>query len=162
MEETTICRICLEPVFNFLCVDCLGNSASSWIDSVRPELLNEFKGFHRSLFKYISSDQNFEKCMKCKNTTDAVICPYCYEREVFWWMFTKDVKLSKIFARIFNFDFLGTGYLPASIKTRNLEPVVLMDKREKSDINICEGCEQASDDLRDENGIWLCESCREM
>lgn len=162
MEETVICRICLEPIFNFLCIDCLGNSVNSWLGSVKPKLLNEFTAFHKSLFKYISSDQNLEKCMKCNKTTDAVICPYCYEKEIFWWIFTKDVKLSKIFARIFNFDFLGTGYLPTSIKTRNLKPVILIDKRKNSDMNICESCGQASDYLRDENGIWICESCREM
>jgi len=159
-EETVICRMCLEPIFNFICVDCLGDTVHKWLDSVKPEFSTEFNSFHEKLLKYIRSEENLEKCVKCKRTIDAVMCPYCYEKEVFWWIFNKDIKLSKIFARLFNFDFLGTGYLP-NVKTRNLEPVVLIDSRKISDTNICESCGQVSDDLREENGVWLCESCRE-
>lgn len=158
--ETVICRMCLEPIFNFLCVDCLGNTVQKWLQSVKPEFSNEFSGFHRQMLKYAQSEENLEKCIKCRRTTDTVMCPYCYEKEVFWWIFNKDIKLSRVFVRLFNFDFLGTGYLP-TIKTRNVEPIVLTAKKDVSDINICEGCGQESDDLREENGVWLCESCRE-
>lgn len=160
MEETVICRICLEPIFNFLCIDCLGSSVGKWISSVKPKMKREFRKFHKSIINHISTDENQENCIKCKNTTDAVICPYCYEKEVFWWIFSKNPKLSQIFSKLFNFDFLGTGYLPAA-KIRNLEPVILVDKRNRSDMNFCENCGQASDDLREENGVWACESCRE-
>lgn len=160
MEETVICRMCLEPIFNFLCIDCLGKSVNKWISSAKPEMQRDFKNFHKSLFKYISTEENQEKCMRCRMTTDAVICPYCYEKEVFWWIFSKNPGLSQIFSRIFNFDFFGTGYLPTT-KLRDLEPVVLVDEANRSDMNLCENCGQASEDLRKENGIWLCESCRE-
>ncbi|HKZ45298.1 MAG TPA: hypothetical protein VJ343_01180 [archaeon] len=159
-EETVICRMCLEPIFNFICVDCLGDTVSNWLGSARPELSGEFQTFHKQLLKYIRSDNGSEKCIKCKTTNDAVMCPYCYQQEVFWWVFNKDINLSRTFARLFNFDFLGVGYLPR-VKTRNLEPVILVDRREASDINMCDSCDQTSDDLKEKDGSWLCESCRD-
>lgn len=161
MEETVICRLCLEPIFNFLCMNCLGKSFSNWIDMKSPRLKNEFQIFHNHLLKIFSSDQNQEFCIKCRHTVDTVMCPYCYAKEIFWWIFSKDVKLSNKFAKIFNFDFLGIGYLP-TIKTRNLEPIIIIDEKKKSDMNICENCGQTSDNLKEVNGNWLCESCREL
>lgn len=160
VEETVICKMCLEPINNFLCVNCLEETVHTWLDSVRPDFSKGFVDFHKNLMKFARSEDNSEKCVKCKNVTDEVICPYCYEKEVFWWIFGKDVNLSKIFAKLFNFDFLGPGYLP-HIRTRNLEPVTLAEKRESTDLNVCEGCDQESEGLREENGAWLCESCRD-
>lgn len=153
--------MCFEPISNLICINCLGEAVHSWLNSVKPELLKEFSTLHRQFIKYLSSDQNFIKCIKCKNIIDAVICPYCYEKEIFWLIFSKDAKLAKKFAKLFNFDFLGTGYLP-TIKTRNLEPIILIDKKLNPDMNFCESCGQASDNLKEENGSWLCETCREM
>jgi len=160
MEETVICRICLEPIFNFICINCLKKSFSSWLAAKNQKLINEFQVFHDNLLKIFSSDQNQEFCIKCKQMVDAVLCSYCYAKETFWWIFSKDVKLSNKFAKMFNFDFLGTGYMP-TIKTRNLEPIIIVNKKEKSDMNICENCGQASSDLREVNGSWLCETCQE-
>lgn len=161
MEETIICKMCLEPIFNFICIDCLKNSFSNWLATKNPKLIDEFQNFHNNLLRSFSSDENQEFCIKCKQTIDTVLCPYCYSKEVFWWIFSKDVKLSSEFSKIFNFDFLGTGYLP-TIKARNLEPILIIKGREKTDINICENCEQPSDNLKELNGEWLCESCREL
>jgi len=161
MEETVICKLCLEPIFNFICIDCLGGTVKRWLTLVKPKLLKGFSKFHEQLFNYFSSFENQERCMKCNNVIDTVICPYCYEKEVFWWLFPKDVKLSNMFAKLFNFDFFGPGYLP-TIKTRNLEPIVIVDKKNKSDLNICENCGQVSDNLKKENESWFCETCIEM
>jgi DNA-directed RNA polymerase subunit M/transcription elongation factor TFIIS len=160
VTETVICKMCLEPINNYLCVDCLKGTVHTWLDSVRPSLSKNFFSFHNNLMKFAQSEDNSETCVKCKKTTDEVICPYCYEKEVFWWLFASDIRLSGIFAKLFNFDFLGAGYLP-HIKTRELEPVMLSDRNGSSDLNVCESCGQESDDLKQENGDWLCESCRD-
>lgn len=161
MEETVICKMCLEPIFNFICINCLRDGVQNWLGSIKPSLLKEFSAFHQQILNHFSSNENQEKCMKCKKTIDTVLCPYCYEKEVFWLIFSKDVRLAKKFAKLFNFDFLGTGYLP-TVTTRNLEPIILVDKKRNSDMNICENCGQTSDDLKEENGAWLCETCREL
>jgi len=43
------------------------------------------------------------------------------------------------------------------IKMKSFEPEI----REKSTSGICDSCDNYSDDLKNVNGQWLCESCRE-
>lgn len=47
------------------------------------------------------------------------------------------------------------------ILTQNPLLSLLAKVRTKHDINICDCCEQASDDLVETDGKWLCEECRE-
>lgn len=160
MEETVICRMCLEPIHNFLCVNCLNKTVSTWLSSEKKELLKDYNEFHQTILNEFTSDDNQEKCIKCRNMTNTVLCPYCYVNEVFWWVFSKNTDLARKFVRLFNFDFLGTGYLPKP-KTRNLEPAIFVEEEEPTDIGICENCGNTSDNLRNVGGDWLCESCRE-
>jgi len=160
MEETVICKLCFEPITNFLCISCLNKTISTWLLSLNNNLLNDYEFFHLSLLDQFSSDENQEKCIKCRRITNTVLCPYCYVNEVFWWIFNKDINLAKKFVRLFNFDFLNMGYLPET-KTRNLKQIAIFDEEKTLESGICESCGQASVDLKEENGIWLCESCRE-
>jgi hypothetical protein len=160
-KETEICKICLEPIFNFICIDCQHATIKKWLSELATkELLDEFDKFHEKIKEEFSCTQNSMFCIKCKEIKEVAICPYCYAREVFWWLFEKDVLTAKKFAKVFNFDFLGVGYLP-TIRTRNLWPIIIVDERKSSDLNFCEECLQPSDDLRKVNGEWLCESCRD-
>jgi len=160
MEETTICRICFEPIINFLCTDCLSKTISRWLSSQDKQLLVEYQKFNSFLLNFFSSDEQ-EFCVKCKRKSNTILCPYCYTNEVFWWLFTKNINLAKKFAYLFNFDFLGTGFYPHA-KTRNLKPIIITEDQDNfNEIGICESCGQLSENLKKENGLWLCESCRE-
>ncbi|MEM7825889.1 MAG: hypothetical protein QW412_03465, partial [Candidatus Aenigmatarchaeota archaeon] len=118
MEETIVCRVCLEPIMNFLCIDCLKQAISSWLSSESKQLLADYQVFHSLLSNFFSSDEQ-EFCVKCKKKSNTILCPYCYTNEVFWWLFNKNINLAKKFAHLFNFDFLDIGFFPHS-KTRNL------------------------------------------
>jgi hypothetical protein len=159
-KETEICKLCLEPIFNFICIDCQHASIIKWLSENAPGLLNEFNNFHEKIESTFASTQNSIFCIKCKQIKETVICPYCYAKEVFWWLFDKNIEVAKKFVKIFNFDFLGIGYLP-TIKTRNLWPIIITDERESTDLNFCEECGIVSDNLKKVNGKWLCESCRD-
>ena len=160
MQETVICKICLEPINSFLCIDCLGNDVHKWLSSTKPELIKDFLAYHKVFHKHFSSDENQEKCIKCGRMIDTVLCPYCYANEIFWLIMNKDAKVASKFAKIFNFDFDGPGYL-FNTKTRNLSTIII-DKPNMPDMNICENCGQSYDNLKRVNGNWLCESCREL
>jgi hypothetical protein len=159
-KETSICRICLEPIYNFICPNCLKKSIKKWIDFKDKSLLDDFENFHHKLTQLFSTEENVMFCIKCKKIVEIVMCPYCYAKEVFWWLFDKDIRLAKKFAKLFNFDFLNVGYLP-TIELRNLEPIIITTNREKIDINICEKCGMASDNIKQVNDQWICEMCRE-
>lgn len=160
MEETIICRICLEPIMNFLCTDCLKQAISSWLSSESNQLLADYQVFHSLLSNFFSGNEQ-EFCVKCKKKSNTILCPYCYTNEVFWWLFNKNINLAKKFVHLFNFDFLDIGFFPHT-KTRNLKPIIISEDQENFDeIGICESCGQLSENLKKENGVWLCESCRE-
>jgi predicted amidophosphoribosyltransferase len=145
---------------NFLCVDCLSKTISHWLFSENKELLPEYQVFHSFLLNFFSSEEQ-EFCLKCRRKSTTILCPYCYTNEVFWWLFTKDIQLAKKFVHLFNFDFLGTGFYPHT-KTRNLNSVIINEDQDNFvEIGICENCGQFSENLKKENGSWLCESCRE-
>lgn len=162
MEETKICKLCLEPLFNFICVDCLADSIKKFLFFGNLQLLKDFELFHKKFSRFFSS-HNLEKkarCVKCKRIFDVMVCPYCYINELFWWLFEKDLNLARKVAQFFNFDFLGTGYV---LNLRKVDPVIISEDKEVflPEIGICESCGQTSDDLEKINGEWLCESCRD-
>jgi protein-arginine kinase activator protein McsA len=129
--------------------------------SSRPEILSEFEKFSQDLKNRFESSLEREKCIKCGEKTEVIICPYCYTKEVFDFLSLKDRKLAEDFIQIFNFDFLKVGHLSESISTRNLIPIIIADKKENSDLNICENCGNQSEDLREVNGSYICEVCED-
>ncbi len=161
MEETVICKLCFEPIFNLLCINCMSKSISSWLSSLNPKLSKEYKKFHKKILKKFSSEENVEKCIKCRENIDTALCPYCYANEVFWWLFYRDIKVAQRFVKLFNFDFFGAGYLPDDYKKRELKEVIITDKEEIAQEGICENCGEYSEDLKEKNGLWLCEVCRD-
>ncbi len=160
MKETSICSICLEPIYNFICADCLHKDVQKWMESKSVALALQFETFHHSLDRHFSSEHNSEFCIKCRNVTDSVFCIYCYVKEVFQWIFFKDPWLAQSFVRLFNFDFAGTGFLMID-EIRNLSPIMLSEKRGSTDINICETCENHSNNLVENDGDWICENCND-
>jgi len=159
-QETLICKLCLEPMYNFICIDCQRDSVIKFLQENNEKLVEDFKAFHKKLSETFSTEQNIMKCIKCLEMKETTICPYCYAKEVFFWLLERDAKLAEKFSKLFNYDFLNTGYTP-SITTKNLMPIILCEKRESSDQSICDRCGEPSDNLKEVNGEWLCESCRE-
>lgn len=161
MEETTICNLCLEPIFNHICVDCLAASVSKWIMAQDFSLLGDFKIFQDNLKNHFGSSSQHEKCIKCRASTDTVICPFCYTKEVFLWLEPKDENLAETFKKFFNFTFIGTDFFYLDDEMRNHVPAMITNTRRKHDMNICDSCENQSDDLIDVNGDYICEDCRD-
>jgi hypothetical protein len=160
MEEIIICRLCLENISNYICVDCLGNSVSKWIEAQDPNLLNDFKIFQEFLKNHFASFSETGKCVRCRNSNETAICPYCYTKEILSWLSTKSENLSKIFKKIFNFDFLNVGY-SEGIEVKNWSPPLIIDE-EEPDMNICESCGNQSEFLYKVNGSYICENCRDV
>jgi recombinational DNA repair protein RecR len=141
-------------------VNCLEDSVQKWLNS-KPEILNDFKNFSQNLKAIFESSVEEEKCIICGRKTGTIICPYCYTKEVFDFLFSKDKSLGENFIKIFNFDFLKVGHSSKTILTKNLMPIIIAEKEKESDINICENCGNQSEDLREVNGSYICEVCED-
>lgn len=175
VKEVVICRLCLEPLYNFICVDCFLEAVKKWLRSkYEDELIPAIERRHEELKRLLSSDFNCGTCIKCKSEVTAWACPCCYLYEMYCVIKTEKPELAKEFESMFNYDFLYRhGYSQLTfwqslnrqiLSTRNFQPVIIAhapDKRNKPDMCICENCGQPSARLKKQNGSWLCESCRE-
>ena len=174
-NETTICRICLEPVTNFICTDCLFDNIKRWVSqnsSKAGELTLLLSGKHASIRNMLSQDANRAFCVSCKNQVDEIACPCCYLYEMQAAVKSVEPGVAQLFSRDFNFDLIfhhGMAQLSLwesihgrLLSSRAFKPILITDKtRRGTDLNICEGCEVESDELDEFDGQWLCESCRD-
>jgi hypothetical protein len=170
MQETIICKLCLEPVTNFICVDCLLQDIHQWLltknqEQLYPAILHKHDTIKRTL---LSSEVNKGECVICKNTSELV-CPCCYLYEIHHTIKSINPDIAEEFGRAFNFDFvyhhahaqltLWQSLHKQLLSTRNFRPVIIIDKPHETDTNICDNCGIISENLVDVDGTWLCESC---
>lgn len=156
MEETTICTICLEPIFNFICIDCFASQVHEFLPSQSRE---EFASFHEKLRKTFSNEENKGTCIRCREVKEMSICPFCYNKEIFFWILKKNEALAEEFVKIFNFNFTKSAY-EESVKLQGWIPIIIAEKEKEYDLNFCDICGQQAE-LVEKEGRFVCESCSE-
>lgn len=150
--EPTICQLCREPIWNFICIDCLKTKVERWI----PNTLSQgFNQFHQNLQNHFSTTpDNYEPCLKCEVLNEKPICPHCYTHETFYWLKENDAVVARAFSKIFFFyKFEGTEILKSDCL-----PVETFKEKE-GDIGICDNCGD-NNYLENIEGGWYCEVCR--
>lgn len=158
MRETTICKLCLEPVNNYFCSTCLEKSVIAWLEKWAPNLIEPLRTLHNRIISQLAiTGQNRGVCVKCKRKVEIVICVYCYAKEIYWWLFSKDKNLAREFSKIFDYDFMLSH--PENPRERKPEPIVIAERKWEPDFNVCENCGEPSDRLLLHNGSWICEHC---
>ncbi len=150
-----LCQICKEPIWNFLCIDCLRTDISRWLPS---SFASEFEEFHTTFSRYFKSVFSYaEYCMHCKSYKDKPVCPYCYTNEVYHWLKGKSSDLAARFIKLFFFDFENSGFAE-NVKTENLVPITEdMDIEKES--GICDECGEYAEDLNLTERGWVCREC---
>ncbi len=160
MNNMPVCKLCLEPISNFICPACLYKSVQQWIWRSEPSMIRKFRDFHIRFTDTLVS-QKTSLCVACKNEYYHMICPYDYLKEVYVWLedFLPEKKL-KEFLQIFSMGFKKIERnMERKFFYRNHGPTI--HSCESGDIGICELCENFSDDLkRDASDRYICEHCR--
>lgn len=156
-ESLSLCQICKEPIWNFLCIDCLERHIKRWLP---VKLSSDFEKFHNTFSRYFRSFLNSEYCMHCKSYKDKPVCPYCYTNEVYHWLKGENRDLAFMFMNVFSFDFERSGF-EEPVKMENLIPI--SENREiQRQSGICDECGEYSEELgRTENGL-SCTGCMEI
>ena len=155
MDGILICKICKEPIWNFICINCLAKNIRRILSE---EPLKKFTDFHKKFLKHFhSKSDRFFHCLNCKLSNAPPICMDCYMYEVSSWFKNPDASIIKNIQKKFHFDFkkhekiiCGHVILPIT-ENQNIE-------RESG---ICDECGEYSDELILINGEWICPGCSE-
>ena len=160
MSSIPVCELCLEPISNFVCPDCLYNSVQQWVWKCKPSVIERLSDFHRKFLDTLVSDKT-AFCVVCKREYYHMICPYDYMKDIYSWLedyLTK--KQLKDFLRIFSIGFKRIEHrVRGRFFYRNQGPP--LHSRRPRDMGICENCENFSDNLKlDTSHYMVCEKCR--
>jgi len=147
--EIPICSICKEPIWSFICTDCLKNDIKKWLPSHLSEKFEEFNAMLSFHFRN-RMDEVSLPCILCKQQKDVVICPFCYISEACEFLSEVDEKAAK--------QLLSMIPFPKHTREEN---VITESERERFDEGICECCGEYSELLKKVEGRWLCERCEE-
>jgi len=147
--EPSICKMCKEPIWSFLCVDCIADDARRILPEV---LLKDFNSFHRKVVEIFSSDHDHTYCLKCRHPNPVAVCPYCYAKEMFSMVSGREPILTK---RILRF----TTLLKHPYSERNAS-LITGFRNKKSAYGICDECGDPSELLENTDRGWICEDCR--
>ena len=149
-KHLSVCQMCKEPVWNFICVDCIAEGIRDFLPSV---FRSSFDSFQHTLSIYFHGDESAgNACLSCHKHCSFALCHYCYTSEVYQWLEETNQPLAKRFMNVFSFGF----YSP-SLASASQEPVAWEQRKE--DAGICDECGNYSDELFLLSGEWACRDC---
>ena len=108
MKGIPVCRICLEPISNFICPDCIYRVIQQWVWKYRSDLIDSFKGFHKRFIEIVASEKTTFYVV-CKKGYYHIVCYYDYTREAYVWLKEQSLsdKWMKEFLCVFSMGFRG-------------------------------------------------------
>lgn len=149
-----LCKICKEPIWNFICIDCLAGDIKKWIPG---NLTEEFSAFHRSLSAHFySKTDRFMSCLKCRVSSAPHICIPCYLNEIHSWF--KSHRIAGRIREMISLDFEG---LEKNLKEHSALPITEI-KNHRERFGVCDECGEYSESLTLINWEWVCEDCRNL
>ena len=154
-QDAILCQLCREPIWNFLCIDCLGKNVEQWLPKGFGPQFTKFHTFLKTHFHTMSAD-NFEPCLDCTKFNETPLCPYCYTHEVYHWISSMSPDTAQKFSKIFFFyPFEGSEHIKSD--QAPIEAIY----NEKQNMGMCDNCGEYSDTLNQLEGGWICEICKE-
>ena len=156
-SHLSLCQICKEPIWNFLCTDCLADGVKSWLPD---HFLDAFEKFHQTFsfhFRKSPSEGQAERCIHCKKEREFVMCVFCYSNEVHHWLLRINEQAAKQFADLFDFDFERFGR-DEFVRPDQIRPITEMENP-RVDFGICDECGEYADELHPVDGMMLCREC---
>lgn len=157
--DVPVCQICKDPVWSFICPDCLGKDIGEWLPKRLSAKFSKFHGFLVDSFSPKNYKPVFVPCIKCKSRTVATICPFCYITETFQWLKDKNAiladKLVKLLPLANDWEISESG---GCVWKAGFVPVTEMACN-KTQFGLCDDCGEYSEELVLDNKKWVCEDC---
>ncbi len=147
-----LCKLCKEPISDFICTGCLGRDI---LERIPESLRGSLSDFHGTLSYHLhSGKEGFMPCLKCRLSDSPCICIPCYLNEIHSW-FRENMLLGRL-ERNLSLDFEA---LRRNLKEHSALPVTETESTRERD-GICDECGEYSDSLAVANSEWVCPGCR--
>jgi len=157
-----ICQMCKEPISNFICTNRLAMSIRDWLPSKH---VDEFTRFHNSIVYYFNADhcefgysheQHNSKNIVCAKRDKASVCAFCYISEVYEWLKERNENVAEQFLQVFSLGYKKIRY---KSQDKIVKDAITESKVWEKDSGICDDCGEFSDELKIDNGTWVCKAC---
>ncbi len=154
-----ICSICKDPIWSFICPDCLSRDIQEWLPQ---RLSRDFREFNRSFLHHFRNieEQPLLYCIHCKERKEANVCPFCYISEASQWLAERDQNLAY---KLVSMLPLASDWIimeDGSVRWKDGVIPVTETQRKTSHEGLCELCDEYSENLQYIEGKWICEHCR--
>ncbi len=151
-----ICKICKEPVWSFICSDCLATDLKR---SISKQAGQAFSDFYRNFLFHFHSDidTSFDFCLRCKALRPTDVCTFCCINEAVSWLKAEQPAAAHSLERNFVFHFHNEGFKSFFVNRRFL-PITKMACNPQSE-GMCDSCGEYAEILLEHDGEWLCNDC---
>jgi len=155
--QIAVCQICKDPVWSYICPDCLAKGIREWL----PEgLSSEFREFsHSFLAQFSSVESNLTrlKCIHCHSGKEVTLCPFCYIAEAFHWLNGKDRRLGRMLFMMLPVDSdWKVSESSGCVWRDGIKPISYMEQGIIEEI--CEECGERCE-THESEGRRLCSIC---
>lgn len=158
--EVSICLLCKDPVWSYICTDCLAEGIKSWLPKTLSAGFDRFHQHISSHFRNFKADaSDFLRCVHCRTESEVTLCPFCYMSQVYYWLKTKEPVLAARLFKMLPIDKNSFVNEMDGVMWKNGVKPITMSEEQSKDFGICDDCGEYSDDLAPIDGKWICPEC---
>lgn len=158
MNKLSMCQMCKDPIWSYICPNCLANAIEDWLPYY---LKGEFREFSENFFKSFSSTTDMDglRCLRCHKVRLSTICPFCFIAEAYDFLRERDLELAQTLLKSipvqgdWKFDSMEEKtWKGAIVPVTNTEIPT-------TEVGSCEMCDSFSNRLTNYEGRWICREC---
>ncbi len=156
--EVYLCQLCKEPIWNFVCIECLAEDIRLWLPGPLSSSFRRFTDVLLFTFHYSHNDgdhhlRHTARGFVCNSRGRGSVCLYCYLNEAYQWLKEEDTVMAEKFLNLFNF-----GMRSAFEETLLARPEPIDPREQLRMEGFCEECESLAEVTLTNEG-WVCEDC---
>jgi hypothetical protein len=153
----SMCQLCKDPIWSFICPDCLAEDIRKWLPT---KLKGAFSKFNEDFLASFSMTIDIDglRCIHCRKIKLANICPFCYMAEVHEWLMHKNQKLANTILK--GIPVTGDWFIKGGVCSWKDGGVPITETEMiRHEEGTCEACERFSEELLNVDGRLVCRDC---
>lgn len=150
------CVLCNEPIWSFICMDCVSDGVRSWLPS---RLAPAFERFQAGLSEGLQREERLQ-CVRCGRAKPVAMDWYCSMNEMAQWLQHENPQLGDQLLKLLPFqDSLASPLHGVRLKP-TVKPLGDGDAPfERREFGLCDECGEYCDELQGIANEWVCGRC---